>query len=184
VIFFGDGATEEGVFFESLDFASLHNLPVLFVCENNEYSVYSHISKRQSSKRSITKIGKSFGINSLKLDGNLVEDVYLASKKIISKIKKNPQPYLIELKTFRKLEHCGPNYDDDLKYRKESYLKYWKTKCPISDHARKLKKNNYLTSIEDQKIKLKIKNEINRAFKFAKKSKFPKKSLLKKYIYA
>ena len=51
VIFFGDGATEEGVFQESLDFASLHNLPVLFVCENNEFSVYSHLSKRQSKKR-------------------------------------------------------------------------------------------------------------------------------------
>ena len=51
VIFFGDGATEEGVFFESLDFASLHDLPILFVCENNNYSVYSHISKRQFKKR-------------------------------------------------------------------------------------------------------------------------------------
>ena len=56
VIFFGDGATEEGVFQESLDFASLHNLPVLFVCENNDFSVYSHISKRQSSKRNILNI--------------------------------------------------------------------------------------------------------------------------------
>jgi TPP-dependent pyruvate/acetoin dehydrogenase alpha subunit len=184
VIFFGDGATEEGVFFESLDFASLHNLPVLFVCENNEYSVYSHISKRQSKKRSITKIGKSFGIKSFKLDGNLIEDIYLASKKIIEKIKKNPEPYLIELNTFRKLEHCGPNYDDDLKYRQESYLKHWNAKCPILNYEKKLKKNNYLTLIDSKKIKAKIKNEIKQAFKFAKKSKFPKKNLLKKYIYA
>ena len=62
VAFFGDGATEEGVFFESLDFAALHDLPIIFVCENNEYSVYSHISKRQSKKRSITKIANSLGI--------------------------------------------------------------------------------------------------------------------------
>ena len=81
VIFFGDGATEEGVFFESLDFASLHNLPILFVCENNEYSVYSHISKRQSKLRKIFKIAKSFGIKSIKMNGNSVVNIYSKNSK-------------------------------------------------------------------------------------------------------
>ena len=92
VAFFGDGATEEGVFFESLDFAALHKLPILFICENNEYSVYSHISKRQSKKRDILKIAKSMGVNSLKVSGNSVEKIFLESKKIINKIKKNSGP--------------------------------------------------------------------------------------------
>ena len=182
--FFGDGATEEGVFFESLDFASLHNLPILFVCENNEYSVYSHISKRQSKKRSIIKIAKSFGIESIKIDGNKVEDIFLKTKKIVKKILKAPRPYLIELKTFRQLEHCGPNNDDNLNYRNSKYLKSWNNKCPVLNYETYLKKHNYLTELDLVKIKKKIKSEISKAFKFAQKSKFPKKKLLKEYIYA
>lgn len=184
VAFFGDGATEEGVFFESLDFATLHNLPILFVCENNEYSVYSHISKRQSSKRDITKIAKSMGVNSLKIDGNLVEKVFSNSKKIIDKIRKSPRPFLIELKTYRNLEHCGPNNDDKLGYRKKEYLNFWEKKCPIKNYKHYLKNKRYLSDINEMKIKKKIEKEITKAFEFAKKSKFPKKELLNKFIYA
>ena len=182
--FFGDGATEEGVFFESLDFASLHDLPILFVCENNEYSVYSHISKRQSSKRSISKIANSFGIESLQIDGNNIEDIFLETKKIIDKVKSKSKPFLIELKTFRYLEHCGPNNDDKLNYRNNKYLNLWKKKCPIINYQHHLKKYNYLTTKEIEKMNMKIRAEILHAFNFAKKSKFPEKILLKKYIYA
>ena len=184
VIFFGDGATEEGVFFESLDFASLHNLPVLFVCENNQYSVYSHISKRQSSFRSIIKIAKSFGIKSLKMDGNSVEKIYLGTQNIIKKMRKKPSPFLIELNTFRELEHCGPNKDDNLNYRTVKYLNYWKKKCPIKNLETNLKKNKKISSKQNFLIKNKIEKEILKAFSFAKNSKFPEKKLLKKFIYA
>ena len=184
VAFFGDGATEEGVFFESLDFAALHNLPILFICENNEYSVYSHITKRQSKKRDITKIAKSMGVNSLKMDGNLIEKVFLNSKKIINNIRKSPSPFLIELKTYRNLEHCGPNNDDDLGYRKKKYLNFWKKKCPIKNYINFLKNKKYLSNINEINIEKKIEKEITKAFKFAKESKFPKKELLNKFIYA
>ena len=184
VAFFGDGASEEGVFFESLDFASLHNLPILFICENNEYSVYSHILNRQSKKRDISKIARSFGIESYRIDGNQVENIFLKIKKIIQKIKRKPKPYLIELKTFRQLEHCGPSNDDNLGYRNQKYLKFWKKKCPILLYESYLEKNNYLTKLDKLRIKKKIKNEISNSFNFAKKSNFPKKSILKKFIYA
>ena len=184
VAFFGDGATEEGVFFESLDFASLHNLPILFICENNEYSVYSHISKRQSNKRSITKIAKSFGVESFQINGNNIENIFSKTKKIIKQVKDKPRPFLIELKTFRHLEHCGPNNDDNLNYRSNKYLNLWKKKCPIINYESYLKKNNFLSIREIDKINNKIKAEVLNAFSFAKKSKFPKKTLLKKYIYA
>jgi len=184
VAFFGDGATEEGVFFESLDFAALHNLPILFICENNEYSVYSHISKRQSSKRDIVKIAKSLGVNSLKIDGNSVENIFLKSKKIINSIRKSPSPFLIELKTYRNLEHCGPNNDDDLGYREKNYLNFWKKKCPIKNYTNYLKNKKYLSNLKELSINKKIEKEITNAFNFAKKSKFLKKKLLKKFIYA
>ena len=184
VVFFGDGATEEGVFFESLDFAALHNLQILFICENNEYSVYSHISKRQSSKRDIVKIAKSMGVNSLKIDGNSVEDIFLKSKKIINNIRKSPSPFLIELKTYRNLEHCGPNNDDNLGYREKNYLNFWKKKCPIKNYTNYLKNKKYLSNLKELSINKKIEKEITNAFNFAKKSKFPKKKLLKQFIYA
>ena len=184
VCFFGDAATEEGVFFESLDFASLHNLPILFICENNEYSVYSHISSRQSNERDISKIARSLGINSLSINGNSVEDIFLKSKKIINNIRKSSNPFLIELKTFRNLEHCGPNNDDYLGYRSKKYLNFWKTKCPIKNYTIYLKNKKYLSDIKKIKIKRLIEDEVDKAFNFAKKSKFPKKNLLKKYIYA
>jgi len=184
VAFFGDGATEQGAFFESLDFAALHNLPILFICENNEYSVYSHISKRQSKRRSIVKISKSLGIDSIKVNGNLIEEVYLKTKKITDIIRKNSRPYLIEFSTFRNLEHCGPNYDDNLNYRSKKYLKYWSDKCPVHNYEKHLKKKNYLSLKAKIQMKNKIKNQISSAFDFAKKSKFPQKKLLKKYIYA
>tara|TARA_Y100000590_G_scaffold457581_1_gene610533 strand:- start:28808 stop:29737 length:930 start_codon:yes stop_codon:yes gene_type:complete len=184
VAFFGDAATEEGVFFESLDFASLHNLPILFVCENNDYSIYSHISKRQSKKRNISKIAKSLGIKSAKLNGNSIEEVFNITNKIVKEIKKNSKPYLIELKTFRNIEHCGPNNDDFLNYRSKTYLNFWKNKCPVINYENELKKKKYLSTLNERNIKKKISKEINRSFNFARSSKFPDKNLLKKYIYA
>ena len=80
-VFFGDGAIEEGAFYESINFAIIHKLPVLFICENNFFSVYSPLYKRQSSTRKITNISRSLGINCKKIDGNDVEKIYLDSKK-------------------------------------------------------------------------------------------------------
>lgn len=184
VIFFGDGATEEGVFFESLDFASLHNLPVLFICENNQYSVYTHISKRQSKFRKIFKIAKSLGVNSIKMNGNSVEKIYLKTHRIINSIRKSSRPFLIELDTFRQTEHCGPNRDDNLNYRSDKYLKFWSKKCPINLIEKNLKKKKLISLKQTNLIKNKIEKEVLSAFYFAKKSKFPEKKLLRKYIYA
>ena len=145
VIFFGDGATEEGVFYESLDFASLHNLRVLFVCENNKYSVYSDLSKRQSSNRSIKKIAKAIGIESIKLNDHNLFKVYEYSKKIINKIKKTSKPFLLEIDTFRQVEHCGPNEDDHLKYRSISQINYWKNKDQIENSMKFLLNKNFIS---------------------------------------
>lgn len=184
VLFFGDAATEEGVFFESMDFAALHNLRILFICENNEYSIYSHISTRQSKKRKIHKIAKSLGIDSIKLNGNSVEEVFEKTNSIIKSIKKNPRPYFLELKTFRNIEHCGPNNDDDLSYRDRKYLNYWKKRCPVYNYEKKLVNNKCLSFNQIENIEKNVNLEIAKSFKFAEKSKYPKKEFLKKYVYA
>ena len=182
-IFFGEGATEEGVFQESLDYASLRKLPVLFVCENNNYSVYSSLEKRQSYNRSILKIAKSIGIEGIHLDGNDVLKIYKKAKEVIFKMKKKQSPFFFLLDTFRHLEHCGPANDDDLGYRSKQYIDYWLKKCPVRKIEKFLLRKNILNVDAISHLKNKVNKEIQNAFNFAEKSKFPKKIELHKDIY-
>ena len=181
VVYLGDGSTEEGVFQECLDFASLMNLNILFVIENNNYSVYSNINKRQSPKRSITKLAEASGISSNKMNGNDIINIYEKTKKILLNKK---TPHLIEFSTFRMLEHCGPNNDDDLNYRNGKEIKYWMKKCPIINFQRYLLKEKLIKKSDLDIMEIKIDKEILEAFNFAKKSSFPKKSSIMNYIYA
>ena len=183
IIFFGEAATEEGVFHESINFASLHNLPILFVCENNLYSVYTSLKKRQSEKRNIRKIVESNGIKSFSMFGNDVLKVHSLAKHCIRTIRRNKKPIFLELKTYRWLEHCGPNWDDNLNYRPKGELKKWIKKCPLKKFKNKICSNPKKLNII-KKLEKDINNEINIAFSSAKNSKFPKKNILNKYIYS
>ena len=183
VIFFGDGATEEGAFFESLDFAALHNLNVLYVCENNFFSVYSPLKNRQSKKRSLHKIAEGMGVKSTYIDGNNVLEIFQKTKKILNQMRLNNAPHLIILDTFRWLEHCGPNDDDDLNYRDNKIVKKWRLKCPLIKIEKTLRKKNIIDDKKIFKIKVYNKKLISDAFNFAENSKFPKISDLNKNIY-
>lgn len=182
VIFFGEAATEEGVFHECINFASLHSLPVLFVCENNLYSVYTSLTKRQSNRRNIKKIVQSNGIESYESDGNDVLKVYSLAKKCLQKIRKKKKPIFLEFKTYRWLEHCGPNWDEDLNYRPKGELDKWIKKCPLKLIRKKFTMNSKRNGLD--LIEKRINSEISQAFNFAKKSKFPNKDILAKYIYS
>jgi pyruvate dehydrogenase E1 component alpha subunit len=182
-VFLGDGATEEGVFFESLDFASLKNVPILFVCENNFYSVYSQLNVRQASGRKLSALAESHGIKSFNGDGNNVEQVSELTKEAIKYIRSNNSPAFIELNTFRWLEHCGPNYDDNLGYRKKGELDQWLKRDPIDSYKTIMFENHTLTEKEISENKDVILTEIDEAFKFAKDSPFPDQNLLNEHIY-
>ena len=184
VIYFGDGATEEGVFLESLDFASLHNLRVLFVCENNNFSVYSPIHKRQNPKRKITSISEAVGIKSNKFEDHNILNLYKYFKKNIKYIREKSKPALVEINTFRYLEHCGPNNDDYLGYRKNTYIKKWKLNDQISYMENYLKRKKILKDSQIDKFYFKFQKKIDETFEFAIKSKYPNKKLLTKFIYA
>ena len=176
IIFFGEGATEEGIFSESINFASIHNLPILFVCENNLYSVYTPLKDRQSKAQNLTKIVNGYGIKSFSMNGNDVAKVYSKSKKIIENIKKNNKPFFLELKTYRWLEHCGPNWDDHLNYRPKGELQKWIKNCPLKIIEKKIGLNK--KNIKN--IKNKIDKEIKNSFDYAKKSSFPNKEIINK----
>ncbi|MBF0240447.1 MAG: thiamine pyrophosphate-dependent dehydrogenase E1 component subunit alpha, partial [SAR324 cluster bacterium] len=144
VVFFGDGSIEEGVFHESLNFAALKKLPVLFLCENNFYSVYSPLEVRQPAGREIFEIARAHGIESHQGDGNDVEEVYSMTAHAVEKIRQGKGPMFLEFKTFRWLEHCGPFWDDELGYRKENELQNWRERCPVKLHENKLRSEGLL----------------------------------------
>ena len=169
-VFLGDGATEEGVFFESLDFASLKNVPILFVCENNFYSVYSQLKVRQASDRKLSVLAESHGIKSFTGDGNNIDQVLRLTKEAIDYIKSKNSPAFIELDTFRWLEHCGPNSDDNLGYRKKGELDQWLKRDPIQAYKSKLIESQELSEEELAENIKSISVEIDNAFKFAKES--------------
>ena len=182
-VFLGDGATEEGVFFESLDFASLKNVPILFVCENNFYSVYSQLKVRQASDRKLSVLAESHGIKSFTGDGNNIDQVLRLTKEAIDYIKSKNSPAFIELDTFRWLEHCGPNSDDNLGYRKKGELDQWLKRDPIQAYKSKLIESQELSEEELAENIKSISVEIDNAFKFAKESSFPDQHILNEHIY-
>jgi len=163
-IFLGDGSTEEGVFHESLDFASLKNLNILFVCENNFYSVYSPMNVRQFENRSALNLARSHGLEVNHGDGSSVLEVIKKTKSGINYIKKNNKPYFLEFQTYRFIEHCGPNNDDNLEYRKKSEIDKWLKKDPIKLIENYLIKKNKNFFSEKEKIINKINLEIEKSF--------------------
>lgn len=182
-VFLGDGATEEGVFFESLDFASLKNVPILFVCENNFYSVYSNLKVRQAPQRIISALAEAHGIKTFTGDGNDVQQISEMTREAIKFIKDSNKPVFLELKTFRWLEHCGPNDDDELGYRVPGELEKWINRCPIESYKNTIIGKNIVTESEIAQMIDNINSEINDAFNFAKESVFPRVELLNQHIY-
>ena len=171
VIYLGDGATEQGVYYESLNFAAVKNLPVLFVCENNFYSVYSPLQPRQPSGRSIAKVSDAMGVEAICFDGNDITQLASDLPDIISEIRSGGGPKLVECETYRLREHCGPNFDDHLDYRPKKELQNWLSRDPIENYI----SSNNVSQRFIADTKEKIANEINDAFIFAENSPFPAK---------
>lgn len=178
VIFLGDGAMEAGVVFESLNFAALKNLPVLFVCENNLYSVYSPLSVRQPSNRTLGQLAQAHGISVTSVDGNDVVAVYDAACSAVSQVRTGSGPVFLELPTYRWREHCGPNFDNDIGYRSEAEYQQWKTLDPI------VKLQKVLPGFSLGEAEAAIQAEIQDAFAFAKSSPFPDADTAGLHVYA
>ena len=117
VSFFGDGASEEGVVYETINFASLFKLPLLLVVENNLYSVMSKLNDRRSEKHDLEKIVTGFGAKYYKANGNDFFDVYDKTKLAIENIKEHKQPVVLECVVFRHMAHSAPICDDKIGYR-------------------------------------------------------------------
>ena len=131
-VFFGEGATEQGVFFESLNFAAVFKLPVAFICENNLYSVYSNREFRQTSERSIVRIAKELGVHAQKLSFTSdIPTIISEVEQTLSLCRGKELPILFEFETYRHREHCGPNFDDNLNYRDNSETEHYFLNDPL-----------------------------------------------------
>jgi pyruvate dehydrogenase E1 component alpha subunit len=184
VVFFGDAAVEGGIFSESLNFASLKKLKIIFVCENNLYSVYTHLRERQPINRSNVDIAIAHGVCGFEADGNDVVEVYESMSRTIEDVRRGLGPAYVEYKTYRWREHCGPNFDNDLGYRAEAEYLSWRKRCPIESFENQLKKEEALAEVEINHIKAEIESEIEEAFAFAKNSEFPDSVELYSDLYA
>jgi len=160
VAYIGDAAAESGSFHETLNFASLHNLPLLTICENNEYSIFTPLSQRQPINRTITDLASSHGIKTYRGNGDSILEVVEVTKEARNYILTKSKPAFIEFSTYRLLEHCGPNFDDDLNYRDPNEVENFTNRDPISIILKKLIKEKKFTNNEftimDETIKLEI----------------------------
>ncbi len=159
-IFLGDAATEEGVFYESLHYASVRSLPCIFIVENNNFSVYTDIKTRQNS--SLKEKTNSFNVNYFLNKDHDYEDLYEIFEKSSQIAKSFLGPVLIEVMTHRYREHCGPNYDDELNYRDEKFLEYWRERDIIriiEDRLFKLSVSRSEISVLKDRIDLYVESE-------------------------
>ena len=183
VVFFGDGCFEEGVVHESLNFAALHKLPVIFVCENNEFSVYTRLKERQPD-RPIYRVAEAHGVTACRGDGNDVEAVLSIAKVAVDNARSGEGPQFIEFKTYRWREHCGPSFDDDLSYRSQPEIEDGLKDCPISKFEVRLIQQKAFSSSERKTFEAEIREEIEEAFKFALSSAKPSSQEAERQLYA
>jgi len=169
VAFFGEAVVETGILHESVNFAILHKLPIIYLCENNLFSVYSPMNVRQPDHMDVTQLMTAHGMPGYQGDGNNVMEVYLETAKAVKHAREGKGPYFMEFATYRKREHCGPNFDNHLDYRSEEEFQDWLKKCPVERTAVELNlsQNDYIS------MKTKIEAEIETAFAFAKSAPFP-----------
>ena len=180
VCFFGDGATNQGVYHETLNLAAVWQLPILFVLENNGYGMGSSIERVRAGGTDFYPGVSTYGIDAAEVDGMDVLAVREATRAAIDKIRSNSSPYFIECKTFR---FVGHSYADGQKYRDNDEIMSWRNKDPVETFPKYLINQNMITDQEISDIKSKIDKQIVQAVKFAENSPNPPMSELYRDIY-
>jgi len=176
VCFLGDGATEEGCFYESLNFAGLHKLPILFVVENNNFAIHEPIEKRWAQPDLSKRVdGFSVEIKQHK-NGDIVE-LYDIASSMVEDIRAGKGPMLLEVDCYRWYQHVGPDKDLDQGYRNQSVAQRWIDNDPLVALGKKLSKE------VKQNIDIDAHQRVEKAFEFAEKSQFPSASELFNYVY-
>ena len=182
-IFLGEGAAEEGIFYESINYCAVQKIPAIFLCENNGYSVYADLTPRQPPKRKLTSMVEEIGVKSLWIDSTQPITALEKLRDSINEARSKQSPLFVEINTFRFLEHCGPNNDDHLNYREPKYVSESILNDPLTKIAVTLRlKNVGFENWFKQKSK-ELSIEIDQAFFHAQQADFPEYSSLATLVY-
>lgn len=171
---FGEGATDEGAFWEAVNHAGCKQLPLLFICENNRYATYSDQLKRQASDNISERVAP-FGVRSTRIFGNDVALVYRTLRREFDAVASGQGPAFVETYTYRWNSHVGPEDDGINDYRAPGELEFWKQNCPIVLLQEQLMAAGYLNPATRNNLETEVAAEIAAHFKFAKESRFPRR---------
>ena len=178
--FFGDGAANAGPFHEALNMAAIWSLPVVFVCENNQYAM-SFAFKRAFAIDRISDRASSYGMPGKTVDGNDVLQVYNAVNQAVKHARKGLGPSLIENVTYR---WRGHSKSDANRYRTKEEIEVWKEKCPIICFKSKLLEEKILTEKDLEQIEKDAYTSIDTAVEFAEKCPEPNLETIEEGVYA
>jgi pyruvate dehydrogenase E1 component alpha subunit len=159
VSFFGDGATNEGAFHEALNLASVWELPVIFVCENNKYGMSFSTAKSMKVEK-ISERAAAYAMPGVTVDGNDVDAVYAAAKEAVERARAGKGPTLIECVTYR---HKGHSKSDKNLYRTKEEIDFWKTKDPVGKFETLLIEKGIISKEQAEQITENVRNEIRNA---------------------
>jgi pyruvate dehydrogenase E1 component alpha subunit len=175
--FFGDGSTEEGAFAESLNFAALKKLPILFVCENNFYAIHEPLSARWATDRLCERV-ETYGIPATLIDDDDVLKMHAAASAAVDHVRSGKGPAFIEYHAYRLREHVGPNEDYNQGYRGEDEAALWRGRDQVARLA------DMIDADERTRIDAEIEVVIEQAVEFAENSPAPAAEELYSHVYA
>jgi TPP-dependent pyruvate/acetoin dehydrogenase alpha subunit len=181
--FFGDGSSNNGTFHESLNFASVHRLPVVFVCENNTYGI-SVSQKQHQTIQDVSIRAVAYNMPGVTADGNDVLAVYEVTGKAVERARAGKGPSLVEFKTYRWRGHHEGDPNQGKRYRTMEEIQAWVKKCPIKRFEEKLVSEKALTAPKLKKMWEDVQKEIDDSVEYANQSPFPQPEDMYEDVYA
>ena len=180
VVYFGDGATNQGTFHETMNLASVWKLPMVFFLENNFYGMGTSVERIRTNGKSFSNLAEGYGIPSTVVDGMDVLAVKETTKEVVDKVRNGNGPALIEATTFR---FQGHSMADPAKYRESSEVDEWKKKDPVESFPNYILSKNIASQAEIDEVKKIVNDEMASAVKFATESNEPDLNSLNKDVY-
>ena len=180
VVYFGDGATNQGTFHETMNLASVWKLPMVFFLENNFYGMGTSVERIRTNGKSFSNLAEGYGIPSTVVDGMDVLAVKETTKEVVDKVRNGDGPALIEATTFR---FQGHSMADPAKYRESSEVDEWKKKDPVESFPNYILSKNIASQVEIDEVKKIVNDEMASAVKFATESNEPDLNSLNKDVY-
>jgi TPP-dependent pyruvate/acetoin dehydrogenase alpha subunit len=181
--FFGDGSSNNGTFHESLNFASVYRLPVVFVCENNTYGI-SVSQKQHQTIQDVSIRAVAYDMPGVTADGNDVLAVYEVTGKAVERARAGKGPSLVEFKTYRWRGHHEGDPNQGKRYRTMEEIQAWVKKCPIKRFEEKLVSEKVLTAPKLKKMWEDVQKEIDDSVEYANQSPFPQPEDMYEDVYA